>query len=60
AVIGKKELMEKWPAGAHGGTFGGNPVACAASLATIKELESGVLHNANNMGYYLKEELLKL
>ncbi|AAK78348.1 aspartate aminotransferase family protein [Clostridium acetobutylicum] len=60
AVIGKKELMEKWPAGAHGGTFGGNPVACAASLATIKELESGVLDNANNMGNYLKEELLKL
>ncbi|MCR3761208.1 aspartate aminotransferase family protein [Clostridium felsineum] len=60
AVIGKKEIMEKWPAGAHGGTFGGNPVACAASLATIKELENGVLDNAKNMGNYLKEELLKL
>lgn len=60
AVIGKKELMEKWPAGAHGGTFGGNPVACAASLATIDQLENGVLDNANEMGAYLKERLLKL
>ena len=32
-------LMERWPNGAHGSTFGGNPVACAAALATIEVLE---------------------
>lgn len=60
AVIGKKELMEKWPAGAHGGTFGGNPVSCAVSLATIEEMENGALENGNKMGKYLKDKLLKL
>lgn len=60
AVIGTKELMEKWSSGAHGGTFGGNPVSCAAALATIRELQSGILDNANQMGKYLKEKLFKL
>jgi 4-aminobutyrate aminotransferase len=35
AVAAKKEIMEKWPKGAHGTTFGGNPVSCAAAAATI-------------------------
>lgn len=60
AVIARRELMEQWPAGAHGGTFGGNPVSCAASLATIEVLESGVVDNAAEQGVYFKDELLKL
>lgn len=60
AVIAKKEIMQKWPAGAHGGTFGGNPVACAASLATIKILENGAIENCRNMGKYFIDELMKL
>jgi 4-aminobutyrate aminotransferase len=59
AVIAKRELMEQWQAGAHGGTFGGNPVACAAALATIEELESFGIENAAKMGEYLKERLLR-
>jgi len=39
AVVGKSELMEQWPEGAHGTTFGGNPVSCAAALATIAAIE---------------------
>jgi 4-aminobutyrate aminotransferase len=39
AVVGKREIMAKWPSGAHGTTFGGNPVSCAASLATIKVID---------------------
>ncbi|HEX9080520.1 MAG TPA: aminotransferase class III-fold pyridoxal phosphate-dependent enzyme, partial [Desulfuromonadaceae bacterium] len=39
AVVAKRELMEKWPSGAHGTTFGGNPVSCAASLATIAAIQ---------------------
>jgi 4-aminobutyrate aminotransferase len=34
-IIAPRSLMEQWPTGAHGSTFGGNPVACAAALATL-------------------------
>ena len=43
AVVGKREIMERWPEGAHGTTFGGNPVSCAASLATIAVIEENAL-----------------
>ncbi len=53
AVIAKKEIMKTWNAGAHGGTFGGNPVSCAAALATLEVLtEDGALENASKMGEY--------
>jgi 4-aminobutyrate aminotransferase len=39
ALVAKREIMSKWPAGAHGTTFGGNPVSCAASLATIAVID---------------------
>ena len=38
AVGASKELLDKWPAGSHGTTFGGNPVSCAASAATVDGL----------------------
>jgi 4-aminobutyrate aminotransferase len=38
-IIASRSLMERWPQGAHGSTFGGNPVACAAAVATIDVLE---------------------
>jgi 4-aminobutyrate aminotransferase len=38
-IIASRSLMERWPTGAHGTTFGGNPVACAAALATIDVVE---------------------
>jgi 4-aminobutyrate aminotransferase len=61
AIIAKAEIMKQWPAGAHGGTFGGNPVACAASLATIKVLtEEGVIENGRRMGEYFLGKLLHL
>lgn len=37
--ITRSELSHKWPAGRHGSTFGGNPVSCAAALATIQVIE---------------------
>lgn len=37
-IIANKELMDKWPTGTHGSTFGGNPVSCAAALATLDVL----------------------
>jgi 4-aminobutyrate aminotransferase len=38
-IIAPRSVMERWPTGAHGSTFGGNPVACAAALATLDVLE---------------------
>jgi 4-aminobutyrate aminotransferase len=43
-----------WPPGAHASTFGGNPVACAAALATIKLLNESLVANAADVGGYLK------
>ncbi|WP_198591991.1 aminotransferase class III-fold pyridoxal phosphate-dependent enzyme [Kyrpidia spormannii] len=57
AVIARQDLMDRWPAGAHGGTFGGNPVSCAAGLATLDLLEGGLIDNARAMGNYLVAQL---
>lgn len=40
AIVASRELHEKWPTGAHGSTFGGNPVSCAAALASIDVIET--------------------
>lgn len=51
AVASKKGIMEKWPKGAHGTTFGGNPVSCAAAVATIEIIEKeGLLAKAIRTG----------
>lgn len=60
AILAKEELMDQWESGAHGGTFGGNPVACAAALATIEVLEEEGIHNAQKMGTYFIEKLYDL
>jgi 4-aminobutyrate aminotransferase len=48
----RSEIMT-WPPGAHASTFGGNPVSCAAALATIKLLKDGLVRNAEIVGDYL-------
>lgn len=60
AVIGKSAVMDKWVAGAHGGTFGANPVSCAAALATLDVLEGGAIENGRAMGAYFLEKLKAL
>src|SRR5215831_8167509 len=35
AVVAKKKIMQQWQRGAHGNTYGGNPISCAAALATL-------------------------
>jgi 4-aminobutyrate aminotransferase len=59
ATVARHDLM-KWTPGAHASTFGGNPVAIAASLATIELLEEGLIANAARMGDYLIEGLREL
>ncbi len=50
AMVAKASIMESWSVGAHGSTYGGNPVACAAALATIELLEGGLVENARVRG----------
>ena len=49
AIIARADIM-KWQPGAHGSTFGGNPVCCAAALATLDLVEGGFMANAAKMG----------
>ncbi len=59
AVLFKEELSS-WPPGAHGSTFGGNPVAAAAAVATLDLLKDGLMANAYEVGAFLRAELAKL
>jgi 4-aminobutyrate aminotransferase len=56
ATVARADLMN-WHVGAHASTFGGNPVAIAASLKTIELLENGLIENAARQGEYLMERL---
>ncbi|CAM3114882.1 aspartate aminotransferase family protein [Sporolactobacillus spathodeae] len=60
AMVAKRSLMDQWPAGTHGGTFGGNPVACAAGTAVFELLENGLADHAATMGSYFKAKLEKM
>lgn len=56
AVIAREEIMS-WPSGAHGSTFAGNPVSCAAALATLELVENGYMQNAAEQGEYIMDAL---
>lgn len=56
AVIGRREIMDTVHEGGLGGTFGGNPVSCAAALATIEEVEKS-LPRAQEVGRIMEERL---
>lgn len=50
ACVAKKEIMT-WPAGAHASTFGGNPLACSAALASINQIKKkNLCRNAEKLG----------
>ena len=59
ALLTRAELMT-WSRGAHASTFGGNPVACAAAIATLDLLEGGLVAHAAAMGAHLAEGLRAL
>ena len=61
ALGASAELAAKWPVGSHGGTYGGNPIGCAAALATIEVLTGeGFLDNVNARGEQLRAGLEEL
>jgi 4-aminobutyrate aminotransferase len=62
AIIARDSIMKSWQPGAHGNTFGGNPISCAASLATLDLLgdaqgKGGMIENAAEVGQYIMDAL---
>ena len=59
-VVAKRSIMEQWKRGAHGNTFGGNPICCAAAIATLDLVEREFAANAAVVGQYFMERLCAL
>jgi 4-aminobutyrate aminotransferase len=59
AVVAREQVMN-WPPGSHGTTFGGNPVCCAAALATMDVIEAGLVENAARQGAYMLDALCQM
>jgi 4-aminobutyrate aminotransferase len=58
ALVARRELMERWGKGAHGSTFGGNPVSCAAGIAVLETIaDEGLVANAGERGAQLRAGL---
>jgi len=60
ALVAKRRLMQQWQRGAHGNTYGGNPIACAAAIATLDLVESEYAANAASVGAYFMDRLRDL
>jgi 4-aminobutyrate aminotransferase len=61
AIVSSRELQERWGRGAHGSTFGGNPVACAAGIAVLETIESErLVENAAVRGTELRAGLERI
>ena len=58
-TIAREDVMD-WPVGAHSNTFGGNPIACAAALATITLVRESLMQNAADVGTFLRAALEEL
>jgi 4-aminobutyrate aminotransferase len=59
ACIARREIMD-WERGSHGNTFGGNPISCAAGLATIELIQNEYMHNAAEVGQYTLDALTEI
>jgi 4-aminobutyrate aminotransferase len=55
-IMAPRSVMN-WPTGAHGNTFGGNPVACRAGIATLDLIGGGFMQNAAEQGEYMLDAL---
>lgn len=58
-MVARKSVVT-WPRGSHGNTFGGNPISCAASLATINLIENEYMQNATRIGDYTLTKLREI
>ncbi len=59
AMVAREDLMT-WEVGAHGSTYGGNPLSCAAALASIELIEGGLVANAAEVGGFLLKGLRRI
>jgi 4-aminobutyrate aminotransferase len=59
-IVAKKKIMEKWSRGSHGNTYGGNPLCCAAALATLDLVDREYARNASEVGEYFMDRLREL
>jgi 4-aminobutyrate aminotransferase-like enzyme len=61
AIATRRELQERWGRSAHGSTYGGNPVACAAGIAVLDTIkDEGLVFNAGSRGVELTRGLFRL
>ena len=60
AVVARKSLMSQWKRGAHGNTYGGNPISCAAANATLDLVRGGLVDNAATVGAHFIRRLHEL
>lgn len=60
ALLATEAVAQVFVPGTHGTTFGANPIACAAALAVLDQLEGGVTANAASVGDYLRRGLEKI
>lgn len=61
AMLAREEIAASFTPGTHGSTFGGNPLVCAAALATVRAIqEEGLLEHTRATGAYLQEQLQSL
>ena len=57
AMLAREDVANSFNPGSHASTFGGNPVSCAAGVAVMQLLKSGVLKNCVQMGKYFVKGL---
>lgn len=59
-MAARQSIMKKWVPGAHGNTYGGNPLACTAALATLDLVENGMMDNAAEQGEFIMDALAEM
>lgn len=55
-----RKSVATWPRGSHGNTYGGNPISCAASLATLDLIENDYMQNATALGSFTLDKLRQI
>jgi len=60
AMAARKSIGAKWKPGAHGNTYGGNPIACVSAIKTLELIENGMMQNAAEMGAYMLDVLAEM
>ena len=59
-MVARQSIMKKWVSGAHGNTYGGNPLACTAALATLDLVKNGMMENAAEQGEFIMDALAEM